>query len=148
MLYEIASAKQLWVLHLKDLIRRSLIELPTSITLETLSTTSLVDLVRRLMTGPATWADGSSSKISTEISLIPADHFTGRRYYQVKLFNGGRYLLCQCDVGPELWDVATQRLVWTQPLDPLPYFDTAFTGANIMLAFLPGNECIVFVAIK
>ncbi|KAJ7645001.1 hypothetical protein B0H17DRAFT_1104374 [Mycena rosella] len=144
-LYEIASAKQLWVLHLEDLIRRSLIELPPSImtALEILSTASLVDVVRRLIAGPASWADGSSPTISTEISLTPAEHFTSRRYDHFRLLNGGQYLLCLCDVGPELWEVSSQRLVWTQPLGAFSYFDIAFTGdANVLLAFIPRSGCV------
>ncbi|KAJ6565294.1 hypothetical protein DFH09DRAFT_1363869 [Mycena vulgaris] len=140
-LCEIAAAKQLWVLHLQDLRRRSLIELPPSLELENLSTPSLVDLVRCLITGPVAWADGSSPTPSTEISIIPAEQNRSGRYHHVKLLNGGKYLFCQCDAGPELWDVASRRVVWTQPLGPraFSHVDTAFTDeGNVRLIVIPG----------
>ncbi|KAJ7487022.1 hypothetical protein FB451DRAFT_775914 [Mycena latifolia] len=143
-LHHITSAKQLWLLHVQDLVDRSLIELPPSVTLLSLSTADLIDLVRRLVTGPATWAAGQSPQVSTEISIRmmhdqPAG-FLGRS--RVKLLDGGRHILFSCETLLELWDVATQQLVWSrEPIFPQILNFSATPGAHsVVLAALPADN--------
>ncbi|KAJ7678641.1 hypothetical protein B0H17DRAFT_1206699 [Mycena rosella] len=57
-LNDIGSVRQLWILHIQTLAHRNLIELPPSLVLADLSTASLLDLVKHVVTGPATWAAG------------------------------------------------------------------------------------------
>ncbi|KAJ7488172.1 hypothetical protein FB451DRAFT_1226604 [Mycena latifolia] len=91
-LYHITSAKQLWLLHVQDLIDRSVIELPPSVVLVSLSTADLVDLVRRLVVGPATWAAEQLPQVSTEITIRTMhDQPAGSRgRFRVKLLDATR----------------------------------------------------------
>ncbi|KAJ7465704.1 hypothetical protein FB451DRAFT_1262236 [Mycena latifolia] len=138
---------QLWLLHVQDLIDRSLIELPPSVALVSLSTADLVDLVRRLVVGPATWVAGEVPQVSTEITIWtmhdqPAG-FRGR--FRVKLLDGGRHILFSRETLLELWDVATQQLVWNrEPILPQILNFAAAPGAHsVVVTALRADEWVL-----
>ncbi|KAJ7828665.1 hypothetical protein B0H14DRAFT_3718550 [Mycena olivaceomarginata] len=82
----IALVKQLWISHLNDLERRSLIELPPSLKLSDLSTAELINLVKRGITG-TTVAPPSDFPRELVIALAGANNSPRR----VKLIKGGRH---------------------------------------------------------
>ncbi|KAJ7144530.1 hypothetical protein C8R44DRAFT_846281 [Mycena epipterygia] len=136
-LHDITSAKQLWISHVKNLIQTSLIELPPALTLDELSAVRLIDLVKRLVTGPTTWSQGSPTVSSEVVIQRLANHilpFHG--YCSAKLVSGGRHIIMIHEPTLEIWDVAAQRLIWTRQT-----YRPIFTVE-------PGPVNIIFVGIK
>ncbi|KAJ7689659.1 hypothetical protein B0H17DRAFT_1202111 [Mycena rosella] len=140
-LNEITRAKQLWVLHVQDLVRRGLIDIPPPFILEDFSTASLIDLVKCVVTGPETWTAGSVPQVSAEITLNPVKDSTSGFVgdCRAKLLAGGRHLLFPRSTALELWDVTTQRLIWSAPFSPL-HFEARPAPGSIILAALPFDE--------
>ncbi|KAJ6571165.1 hypothetical protein B0H19DRAFT_1255155 [Mycena capillaripes] len=115
-LHDIAFHKSLWVVLLENLRRRSILDETSTPDLKELSTDELIQLVKRLLNGPATWnyqnAD-SGPEVSRQITLHPS--LTGRRpAYKncVELLPSGRYVLFTNQETLHCWSVADDRLIW------------------------------------
>lgn len=114
--HEIASFKQLWLSIVRDLSRARVIDAPAEETLETLSTTELVEEVRRAVVGPRTWSPASSVQPTVHRQFsIPLGYTVT---LPAKLLPGGTHVLrfisesFALSHGIELWEVYTGKRVW------------------------------------
>ncbi|KAF8192259.1 hypothetical protein K438DRAFT_864652 [Mycena galopus ATCC 62051] len=118
LLYEITSLRHLWLLVIRDLSRRRLIDAAPEETLQALSKEELVDEIRRVVTGPRTWSSASST-LPTLLRqfIIPLDPLPPAQDRRAELLPGGTHIIlseCIDDVARkiECWDVRTQKRVW------------------------------------
>ncbi|KAJ7463274.1 hypothetical protein FB451DRAFT_1266039 [Mycena latifolia] len=118
-LHDLAFQKSVWLVLLGDLQRRSILDSVYTPHLNNLSTDELMNLVKRLLSGPKTWNPLDSHRtleVSKEIILRPGfPSGPGARPWEneTKLLPSGRYLLFKNTDMLELWDVTEHRLVWT-----------------------------------
>ncbi|KAJ6565171.1 hypothetical protein DFH09DRAFT_1363817 [Mycena vulgaris] len=113
--HEVASTKQLWILIIRGLASRGLVDPPLDDVLENMTTPALIDEVNRVVVGPRTWSPGSLDPptVSRETTIPHGGMGMGG-----ELLPGGRYILFYC--GPwvngrwvECWEVYTGRRVWS-----------------------------------
>ncbi|KAJ7465990.1 hypothetical protein FB451DRAFT_418667 [Mycena latifolia] len=112
----IASAKQLWISVVHDLVARYLIDPPGEGNLESLSTTELMQHVKRGVIGPLTWSPSSSvpPTLSRQINISLETLQAG---YHAKFLPEGRHILFYTKTGAfsrgvECWEVHSGRRVW------------------------------------
>ncbi|KAF7349488.1 hypothetical protein MSAN_01739100 [Mycena sanguinolenta] len=143
-LYALAFEKSVWLALLDDLRRRCILDRNCTPNLETLSTAEMIEVVKRLMTGPQTWTPGefdSVAEISRKITLHPAITLAGAGDNTAKLLGSGRYILFTNSFRLQCWSVAEDRLIWTYTsigdLDPEDIEVQAFaaeeTDANLTI---------------
>ncbi|KAJ7638152.1 hypothetical protein B0H17DRAFT_1277646 [Mycena rosella] len=112
------SAKQLWLLVVREIFSRGLIDPPGNAILEALSTAELVAEVKRVVVGPRTWASTSSDpptlRRRREFSIDP--HLQSLNCH---FLEDGRDIVFYQDTssgplpgGVECFDVYTGRRVW------------------------------------
>ncbi|KAF7349491.1 hypothetical protein MSAN_01739400 [Mycena sanguinolenta] len=112
-LHALAFEKSVWLILLHDLRRRCILDRNCTPNLETLSTAEMIEIVRRLITGPQTWnptEHDSVAEFSRKITLHPAVTFGDNT---AKLLGSGRYILFTNEFRLQCWSVAEDRLVWT-----------------------------------
>ncbi|KAJ6564696.1 hypothetical protein B0H19DRAFT_1259114 [Mycena capillaripes] len=137
----IAFVKQLWISLVRDLIHRSLLELPPDFVVNQHSTTELIDLVKRNVTGPRTWVPTAEpSNTPASIVVVPANikRIIGTKGdSKVKLVNGGRHIVIAHPTAVEIWDVATRRRLWTRPVKALNFgVDVGESATSINLVLM------------
>ncbi|KAJ7463287.1 hypothetical protein FB451DRAFT_1266059 [Mycena latifolia] len=116
-LHKLAFQKSVWVALIGDLQRRSILDSNTP-DLRDLSTEELINLVKRLLTGPETWTPSRSHftpEASKRIILhptIPRGQGIPSFRKEAKLVCGGRYVLFSNWRALECWSVAKDQLVW------------------------------------
>jgi hypothetical protein len=109
----------------KNLRQRSILE--STADLEDLSTDSLIQLVKSVVTGPTTWYSrdsGFTPEISQEIVLHTGIAYGGAPFHregQARLLPSGRYVLFSDWRTIECWDVLNDQLVWK----PSTFLDNA-----------------------
>jgi hypothetical protein len=110
--------KQLWLRLIQNLQTLSLIELPPNDQLEMRTTLELIDLVKRTITGPRTWARGCSTtpKVLHRVLLRTGPTGLGsiRSPLLVKLLAGCRLVAVRQPLLFEIWDISTGRRIWTR----------------------------------
>lgn len=108
-------SRQLWHSLLLDLAARSLLHIPDREKLKAYSTAELIMEVKRLISGPATWSDesstaptlaGSTSFNNCRVNSSPAD---------IRLLPGGRFFVVHHGQGVKCWDATTGDGIWTYP---------------------------------
>ncbi|KAJ7033225.1 hypothetical protein C8F04DRAFT_1104958 [Mycena alexandri] len=112
--HEISSAKHLWIVIVRGLALRCLVDAPLDEVLETLSKDALVDEVRRVVCGPRTWSlsspDLPTLSRQTTISLQ-------HPYRHAELLPGGTHIIFSwagaMGEGFQCWDVHARRQVWS-----------------------------------
>ncbi|KAJ7457510.1 hypothetical protein FB451DRAFT_1275073 [Mycena latifolia] len=116
-LHSIVSAKQLWILVVRDLSERWFIDPPAEENLEKFSTTELIQQVKRAVVGPLTWSSAFPvpPTISREIS-ISLETLQGESSH-VEFLPEGRHILFYKTTGEfaggvECWEVHSGRRVW------------------------------------
>ncbi|KAJ6523385.1 hypothetical protein DFH09DRAFT_1190509 [Mycena vulgaris] len=113
----IALVKQLWILLITSLVNRGLLELSPNIDLKDQSTPELIDQVKRAVSGPRSWipSDEPSPTPSTTLT-VPAkiNPYGNSGDWRVKLLNGGRHIVVVDRATVKIWDVRTQRCIWTR----------------------------------
>ncbi|KAJ7662536.1 hypothetical protein DFH06DRAFT_1324906 [Mycena polygramma] len=118
-LHDLAFNKSVWLALVDNLRRRSMLDQNRTPSLENLSTEEFVEVVKRLVTGPATWSPENSDSVAevhATITLYPAVRTgAGILHWEnvVKLLPNGRHLLFKNWTTLECWNVADDRLVWT-----------------------------------
>ncbi|KAJ7473186.1 hypothetical protein B0H11DRAFT_2037543 [Mycena galericulata] len=118
-LYDLAFQKTIWLGFLHDLNQRHFLD-PIS-NLRDLATRELIELVKRLITGPETWSSTPDSQLkhvlAKKITLHPSI-FTGpgiRDWQnQATLLPDGRHVLFGNWNTLECWSVEDDRLVWAR----------------------------------
>ncbi|KAF7348516.1 F-box domain-containing protein [Mycena venus] len=117
--HAIAYTKQLWVLLIKDLLSRGLIDVPSDEILEVLSTAELIGEIKRTVFGPRTWSpDPPTAPTSPTLIRQFIIESLGDRVSFVRLLPGGRYLAIRRKNDKdaqllEFWAVSTGLRVWT-----------------------------------
>ncbi|KAJ6580734.1 hypothetical protein B0H19DRAFT_1112229 [Mycena capillaripes] len=120
-LHSLGFEKSVWLALLVDLKRRSFLDEGSTPKLHELSTEELINLVKRILTGPDTWwpsqTEGSFiPNVAKQIVLHPTvTHGEGILTYEneQKLVRGGRHVLFNNNHTLECWSVAEDNLVWT-----------------------------------
>ncbi|KAJ6476846.1 hypothetical protein C8R45DRAFT_1157926 [Mycena sanguinolenta] len=133
-LHAVAFEKSVWLVLLRDLRQRCILDRNCTPTLETLSTAEIIETVKRLLNGPQTWSPAepdSAAVVSTKITLHPAI-LAENLYWHPKLLRSGRYILCINSYTLECWSVVEDRLVWTytSPLEDMEVYDFAAEEAD------------------
>jgi hypothetical protein len=108
--------------------------------LSDLSTAELINLVKRGITG-TTAAPPSDFPREVIIALAGANNSPRR----VKLIKGGRHIVVARTISLEIWDVATQKLVWSRSIGhnlSVDYSHSAVLAFSTLLAcyFFLGSE--------
>ncbi|KAJ6464457.1 hypothetical protein C8R45DRAFT_1080069 [Mycena sanguinolenta] len=147
-LHNLAFDRSVWQNLLGDLQRRSILH-RTGAPLDTLSTDEMIELVRRLMTGPKTWNPqepecDSFTEVSKTITLHPGSEAVTHAFppselsYNAKLLPSGRYVLFANQGTLECWNVAHDRLVWrhTSAINAAMVADFAAEETDIESAIL------------
>ncbi|KAJ7187211.1 hypothetical protein C8R46DRAFT_1059143 [Mycena filopes] len=86
--------------------------------LEGASTSDLINVVKRLLTGPATWSPtsaGFTPKVSQRITLHPTIHHGPAIMHwenETRLSPSGRFVLFNNSGSLECWDVSADRMIW------------------------------------
>ncbi|KAJ6476848.1 hypothetical protein C8R45DRAFT_365785 [Mycena sanguinolenta] len=114
--HALAFEKSVWIVLLGDLRRRCILDRNCTPNLETLSTAEMIEVVKRLITGPQSWNPGeldSVAEIPTKITLRPTIDPQTLTWSIAKLLPSGRYLLFSNMKQLECWSVANDSLVWT-----------------------------------
>ncbi|KAJ6510601.1 hypothetical protein C8R45DRAFT_392961 [Mycena sanguinolenta] len=139
-LHALAFEKSVWIVLLGDLRRRCILDRNCTPNLETLSTAEMIEVVKRLITGPQSWNPGeldSVAEIPTKITLRPTIDPQTLRWSIAKLLPSGRYLLFSNMKQLECWSVANNSLVWTYTSDDMALEEVAVeetdTDVTIML---------------
>ena len=114
----------MWVAALQDLERQSILDRTLIPDLEILSTSDIINLIKRLINGPKTWTSLQNSlgdavaAVYKEITLHPTIQ-TGpgivHQVNDVKLLPSGRYVLFNNLRTLECWRVDDGTLIWTHP---------------------------------
>ncbi|KAF7349483.1 hypothetical protein MSAN_01738600 [Mycena sanguinolenta] len=115
-LHALAFEKSVWLVLLDNLRRRCILDRNCTPNIDTLSTTEMIDIVKRLITGPQTWSPeelDSMSEISRKITLHPAIVAEDSYWNVPELLRSGHYVLFINSYRLECWSVADDRLVWT-----------------------------------
>ncbi|KAJ6476844.1 hypothetical protein C8R45DRAFT_1102144 [Mycena sanguinolenta] len=116
-LHALAFERSVWLDLLGDLRRRCILDRNCTPSLETLSTAEMIEVVKRLMTGPQSWSPrelhcDSVAEVSRKITLHPtATH--SLRWSDVILLPSGRYLFLLHMNKLECWSIANNCVVWT-----------------------------------
>ncbi|KAJ7455659.1 hypothetical protein B0H11DRAFT_2066925 [Mycena galericulata] len=118
-MHDLAFRKSVWLILVGDLRRRSILNATRSPNLQDLTTEELVKLVRKTVSGPATWSpppSGFTPEVSEEITLHPKVLHSGPGISQwgnqPELLRSGRHVLFKNGEQLECWDVAEDRLLW------------------------------------
>ncbi|KAJ6449186.1 hypothetical protein C8R45DRAFT_1084299 [Mycena sanguinolenta] len=127
----LALEKSVWKGLLDNLQRRAILDQNCTPSLETLSTDEMIEVVRRLLTGPQTWSPQnvdsvSVPKVSKKITLHPFGTHPGvlQQGDSAKLLPSGRYILSNCRrTTLECWNVTDDKMAWR--------YTTAIEHANI-----------------
>ncbi|KAJ6476857.1 hypothetical protein C8R45DRAFT_365885 [Mycena sanguinolenta] len=112
-LHELGFEKSVWLVLLGHLRRRCILDRNCTPTLETLSTADIIEVVKRLLTGPQTWSPekpNAVAELSRRITLHPS--ITMDSFNVIKLLRSGRYVLFTNLFELECWSVADDNLVW------------------------------------
>ncbi|KAJ7199356.1 hypothetical protein GGX14DRAFT_467872 [Mycena pura] len=110
-MHALAFSKSVWLVLVKDLQRRSMME--ADISVSDLSMQELIDLVKRILSGPETWSFGLACQVSRRVVLHPEfldGALTGAS--EAKLLSDGRHVLFKNRDKLECWDVVRDTLVW------------------------------------
>ncbi|KAJ7628296.1 hypothetical protein B0H17DRAFT_1340088, partial [Mycena rosella] len=113
----IAMVKQVWLRLIRHLETLSLMELPPNALLETLTTPELIDLVKRIVSGPRTWARGclTAPKVRHRVLLTPEPGVeSGGSPFPVKLLAACRLVAVRGPLLFEIWDISTGRRLWSR----------------------------------
>ncbi|KAF7349486.1 hypothetical protein MSAN_01738900 [Mycena sanguinolenta] len=142
-LHALAFEKSVWLVLLDDLRRRCILDRNCTPNIDTLSTAEMIDIVKRLITGPQTWSPeelDSVAEISRKITLHPTIA-AASKWIVPQLLRSGRYVLFLNLYRLECWSVLDDRLVWTHtfPLDDMEVYGFAAEEADadvkIMVCF-------------
>ncbi|KAJ6472431.1 hypothetical protein C8R45DRAFT_1077962 [Mycena sanguinolenta] len=154
-LRNMAFQRSVWLGLLENLRRKSI--LARTCNLNILSTTEMIGVVRRVITGPQTWNPG---QLESEPSLSdPGNPAFPPSAYMAKLLPSERYVLWTDWATLECWDVGDDKLVWryTSAIDPehvriveFAAEETGIESAIIMICVrthLPNGERLNYVEI-
>lgn len=111
LMHALAFSRSAWLVLVKDLQRRFIME--ADINVSDLSMQELIDLVKRIISGPETWSFGLACQVSRRVVLHPGfldGALTGAS--EAKLLPDGRYVLFKNRDRLECWDVVRDTLVW------------------------------------
>ncbi|KAJ7717131.1 hypothetical protein B0H16DRAFT_1898046 [Mycena metata] len=146
-LHNLALHKSVWLALVEDLRRRFLLPEILIPNLDEASTTDLIDLVKRMLTGPETWSPTSSGftpEVSKRIPLHPTiRHKTGSlsQENEAQLSPSGRFVLFKNWRTLECWDVAADVLIWTH----VPGFDRAELREFAMDEIIDRDTLIIMI---
>ncbi|KAJ6476853.1 hypothetical protein C8R45DRAFT_1216696 [Mycena sanguinolenta] len=115
-LHLLAFEKSVWIVLLGDLRRRCILDRNCTPNLETLSTAEMIEVIKRLISGPQSWNPGEfhfGAGIPRKITLHPTLDPLTLKWSIAKLLPSGRYLLFSNVKQLECWSVANDSLVWT-----------------------------------
>ncbi|KAF7350297.1 hypothetical protein MVEN_01333700 [Mycena venus] len=119
-LHRLAFDISVWLVLLDNLRRRSILDRTCTPDIKVLSTDEIIDIVKRLITGPKTWttpldAADPVAEVTREIEVHPKIRVGGGILHwenMAKLLPSGRYVLFNNWRALECWNVADDRLVW------------------------------------
>ncbi|KAJ7758738.1 hypothetical protein B0H16DRAFT_1535454 [Mycena metata] len=146
-LHNLALHKSVWLALVEDLRRRFLLPEILIPNLDEASTTDLIDLVKRMLTGPETWSPTSSGftpEVSKRIPLHPTiRHRTGSlsQENEAQLSPSGRFVLFKNWRTLECWDVAADVLIWTH----VPGFDRAELSEFAMDEIIDRDTLVIMI---
>ncbi|KAF7296903.1 hypothetical protein MIND_00922100 [Mycena indigotica] len=116
--HQLARARELWVALCVRLQQHGVLPLAATLVppLAALSTNSLVELVKRVVHGPRTWACAGDlvPEVRHEIRLrVPIPRLHSYLENEVKMLPSGKYVLFCNNRRLQCWDTASGRLLWT-----------------------------------
>lgn len=117
-LHEVAFDKSVWLDLLENLRRRSLLDRVFTPNLETLVMGEMLQLVKRMTTGPETWTAENGhfvAEVCKEIALHPPE-LTRSSRYEAKLLPSGRFIVFNNNNTIECWSVLDSRPIWRHRL--------------------------------
>ncbi|KAJ6531996.1 hypothetical protein B0H19DRAFT_464229 [Mycena capillaripes] len=119
-LHVLGFDKSVWLALLTDLKRRNFLEQGYTPVLQELSTEELINLVKRILTGPETWSLQQNGCVNPQIAkqillhpTVTRGRLPNQNLTDYKLVCGGRYCLYNSNNIIECWDVAEDILLWT-----------------------------------
>ncbi|KAJ6476843.1 hypothetical protein C8R45DRAFT_1008028 [Mycena sanguinolenta] len=115
-LHAVAFEKSVWLVLLRNLRRRCILDRNCTPNLETLSTPEMIQVVKRLLNGPQTWSTAEPDSVavgSKKITLHPEITPGEFPWSIVRLLPSGRYVLFTDSSKLKCWSVADDKLVWT-----------------------------------
>ncbi|KAJ7019560.1 hypothetical protein C8F04DRAFT_1147223 [Mycena alexandri] len=146
-LHDLTLQKSVWLALVEDLRRRFFLPEIFIPNLEETSTTDLIVLVKRILTGPETWSPTSSGftpEVSKRITLHPTiRHGAGILSWEneARLSPSGRFVLFNNWKTLECWDVAADVLIWTH----VPGLDRARVCLFAMDEIVDGDSLIIMI---
>ncbi|KAJ6622064.1 hypothetical protein B0H10DRAFT_2015140 [Mycena sp. CBHHK59/15] len=136
LLRSIAMSKPLWLSLLADLASRSLMDAFQYSEITNCSTAELIQMVKRLVTGPETWSRRTvTPAVWREISVKPTSIRGGTNptEYNIRLLPGGRHVMVEHHTGRfECWSVKTGSLVWTGAEFSIVHVDLCLGHSNVL----------------
>ncbi|KAJ7721618.1 hypothetical protein B0H16DRAFT_1602303 [Mycena metata] len=137
----LAYSKHVWLAIVLDLGSRHLLARDT---LLSLSSTHLINEVKRLVFGPRTWAANSSSPPTVQRSVRLSAPSSGRSFSEATLLSGDKHLLIKWGSGYEIWDIAHSRRIWARDdvLASQIGVQVVRDGTEILIIICTGQEPI------
>ncbi|RDB30925.1 hypothetical protein Hypma_004927 [Hypsizygus marmoreus] len=131
-LYGLVFSREIWLALISDLLRRSFIDLPPHKDLKTLTTQSLIDLVKHIVLGPRTWKTTTTSPSEPspmhQIILKPSPGSQITWENKPQLLSGSEFLLFQKDATLECWSTMSLQKIWEYAAKYDLYTVTSFTA--------------------
>ncbi|KAJ7244684.1 hypothetical protein C8J57DRAFT_1476737 [Mycena rebaudengoi] len=136
----VALTKQLWLHLMQDLVSRGLLDSPSTETLDAYSTGDIIDEIRRIVCGPATWAPRSSCAPAVLRQLKFSTNVDPGSLIDLRLIHGGTHALLNTLDDMRLYEVRTGRCVWTRASTPGSFaVDMAEGGKAARILLVPPN---------
>ncbi|KAJ7806370.1 hypothetical protein B0H13DRAFT_2387112 [Mycena leptocephala] len=106
----VALTKHLWLSLVRDLGFRGVLDLPTANDLESCSAAELVDLIKRVVVGPTSWAPMSSARVPPSHRLTV--HTGIENLVDFRLLPGGKHMVLRTREELFIYEVENSRKIW------------------------------------
>ncbi|GLB36994.1 putative osmC-like protein [Lyophyllum shimeji] len=140
-LYSLAMSRTTWLALMTKMQRRILLDVQEGAPLESLPTTSLIELAKRALRGPRSWA--SSPPQSLVINRRHVLQLTSPGKPVFKLLPGGKYLMRKQSTSLECWSIQENRRIWqynpsdaSRPFKILRFAEDVLKGGDAVLLMI------------
>ncbi|KAJ7050804.1 hypothetical protein C8F01DRAFT_1377377 [Mycena amicta] len=154
-LHTLVFEKSVWISLCRDLQHRQMLDcvLTPELSGPSLTTTELIGLIKRIVSGPDSWKTGRAPTIQREITLPLQAQAQGSRTShgysrdEVQLLPDGRHLLFNQSGTLTCWDVVSQNRIWKHvpSADPARSFVVHVAAAKVsrdVLRILAANHVV------
>jgi hypothetical protein len=138
--HRVALRKQLWLHLMQDLVSRGLLDKLSKAELDAYSTGDIIDEIKRIVCGPATWTPMSSSEPTVHRQLTFHTDVNPNDNFDLKLTPGGTHVILKTIENVRLYDVRTGRCLWNKVSKQASIATDLVDSGNILrILLVPAN---------